>query len=119
MLFFSNVKTDALPAITHVDGTARVQSVGPTGDPRFRELLQAQARRTGYGVLCNTSLNFRGRGLRQPCVGPVPLLREKRHRPCRGRGRLVSPLGRLADVPQHLPNALLSTVGRDVGRIVR
>ena len=62
MLFFSNVTTDALPAITHVDGTARVQSVGPTGDPRFRELLQAQARRTGYGVLCNTSLNFRGRG---------------------------------------------------------
>jgi hydroxymethyl cephem carbamoyltransferase len=62
MLFFANVTTDALPAITHVDGTARVQSVGPTGDPSFRELLQAQSRRTGYGVLCNTSLNFKGLG---------------------------------------------------------
>ena len=35
---------------------------GPAGDPRYRELLQAQSRRTGYGVLCNTSLNFKGTG---------------------------------------------------------
>jgi hydroxymethyl cephem carbamoyltransferase len=62
MLFFANVTTDALPAVTHVDGTARVQSVGPSGDPRFRALLEAQSRRTGYGVLCNTSLNFKGLG---------------------------------------------------------
>ena len=62
MLFFANVTTDALPAITHVDGTARVQSVGPTADPPFPSLLQAQSRRTGYGVLCNTSLNFKGLG---------------------------------------------------------
>jgi len=62
MLYFANVTTDALPAITHVDGTARVQSVGPSGDPRYRALLQAQSRRTGYGVLCNTSLNHKGLG---------------------------------------------------------
>jgi hydroxymethyl cephem carbamoyltransferase len=62
MLFFARVKTDALPAVTHVDRTARVQSVGPDGDPRFRALLQAQSRRTGYGVLCNTSLNYKGFG---------------------------------------------------------
>ena len=62
MLYFANVTTDALPAITHVDGTARVQTVGPGGDRRYRELLQAQSRRTGYGVLCNTSLNFKGTG---------------------------------------------------------
>lgn len=62
MLYFMNVTTDALPAITHVDGTARVQSVGPDGDPRYRALLEAQSRRTGYGVLCNTSLNFKGLG---------------------------------------------------------
>jgi hydroxymethyl cephem carbamoyltransferase len=62
MLFFANVATDALPAVTHVDGTARVQSVGPDGDPRFRALLEAQSRHTGYGVLCNTSLNYKGYG---------------------------------------------------------
>jgi hydroxymethyl cephem carbamoyltransferase len=62
MLYFANVTTDALPAVTHVDGTARIQSVGPDGDPRYRALLEAQARRTGYGVLCNTSLNFKGLG---------------------------------------------------------
>jgi hydroxymethyl cephem carbamoyltransferase len=62
MLFFANVRTDALPAVTHVDRTARVQSVGPDGDPRYRALLEAQSRRTGYGVLCNTSLNYKGRG---------------------------------------------------------
>jgi hydroxymethyl cephem carbamoyltransferase len=39
-----------------------VQSVGPDGDPRYRALLQAQSRRTGYGVLCNTSLNYKRLG---------------------------------------------------------
>jgi hydroxymethyl cephem carbamoyltransferase len=62
MLYFANVTTDALPAITHVDGTARIQTVGPSGDPRYRALLQAQSRLTGYGVLCNTSLNHKGLG---------------------------------------------------------
>jgi hydroxymethyl cephem carbamoyltransferase len=62
MLFFANVITDALPAVTHRDGTARVQSVGPEGDPALRALLQATAAHTGYGVLCNTSLNYPGLG---------------------------------------------------------
>ena len=61
MLHFSRVSTSALPAITHVDGTARVQSVRavPHG---LRALLEAFRDRTGYGVLCNTSLNFPGTG---------------------------------------------------------
>lgn len=62
MLYFSSVTTDRLPAITHVDGTARVQSVGPQGPRALRELLLRFRELTGFGVLCNTSLNFRGVG---------------------------------------------------------
>lgn len=61
MLYFSHVSTDGLPGITHVDGSARVQSVDDTaGD--IAGLLRAFGRETGFSVLCNTSLNFSGAG---------------------------------------------------------
>lgn len=62
MLYFSEVLTDALPAVTHVDGSARVQSVTVDQEPTLHGLLEAFRDKSGYGVLCNTSLNFRGRG---------------------------------------------------------
>jgi hydroxymethyl cephem carbamoyltransferase len=62
MLFFDRVTTDALPAVTHVDGSARIQTVSASSNPRIHALLQAFQRETGYAVLCNTSLNFSGRG---------------------------------------------------------
>ena len=62
MLYISKVKTDALHSITHVDGTARVQSVGCDDNPRLYRLLEAFRKVSGYSVLCNTSLNFKGRG---------------------------------------------------------
>ena len=49
----------ALPAITHVDGSARVQTVDPTGSHRFVKLLQAFDRLTGCPVLLNTSFNMK------------------------------------------------------------
>jgi carbamoyltransferase len=49
-----------IPAVTHVDGSTRFQSVGPDGPERFRRLLIAFHRRTGCPVLVNTSLNIRG-----------------------------------------------------------
>lgn len=49
-----------LPAITHVDGSARVQTVDAKRNPRFHRLLEAFKRRTGIGVLVNTSFNVRG-----------------------------------------------------------
>ncbi len=52
--------TPALPAITHVDGTARVQTVTRTENPRFHALLEAFGRRRGAAVLLNTSFNVRG-----------------------------------------------------------
>ncbi|HEX6201803.1 MAG TPA: carbamoyltransferase C-terminal domain-containing protein [Thermoanaerobaculia bacterium] len=49
-----------LPAVTHVDGSARPQTVDPATAPRFAALLAAFARRTGVPVLMNTSFNVRG-----------------------------------------------------------
>lgn len=62
MLFTHRVKTTALAAVTHVNGTARIQTVSPVTNRNLYELLVAFKARTGYGVLCNTSLNFNGRG---------------------------------------------------------
>ncbi|WP_312236971.1 carbamoyltransferase C-terminal domain-containing protein [Stenotrophomonas sp.] len=62
MLFTFRAKTDALRAVTHVNGTARIQTVTRTSNMRLYELLVAFKALTGYGVLCNTSLNFNGRG---------------------------------------------------------
>jgi hydroxymethyl cephem carbamoyltransferase len=62
MLHFAKVREPALKAVTHVDGSARMQTVNAQQNPAIYELLQHFKRRTGYGVLCNTSLNFKGRG---------------------------------------------------------
>jgi hydroxymethyl cephem carbamoyltransferase len=62
MLYTYSVKTNALAAVTHVNKTARLQTVSPETNQRLYSLLVAFKVRTGYGVLCNTSLNFHGRG---------------------------------------------------------
>jgi predicted NodU family carbamoyl transferase len=62
MLYTHHAKTDALAAVTHVNGTARIQTVSSESNRSLYELLVAFKARTGYGVLCNTSLNFSGRG---------------------------------------------------------
>jgi predicted NodU family carbamoyl transferase len=62
MLYTYRVRKDALAAVTHVNGTARIQTVSSVTNRNLYELLIAFKARTGYGVLCNTSLNFNGRG---------------------------------------------------------
>ena len=62
MLFTYRSTTDALAAVTHVNGTARIQTVTPATNRSLYDLLLAFRARTGYGVLCNTSLNFSGKG---------------------------------------------------------
>ena len=49
-----------LPAVTHVDGSARPQTVEAAEAPRFAALLEAFRRRTGCPLLVNTSFNVRG-----------------------------------------------------------
>lgn len=62
MLYTYKATTDALAAVTHVNGTARIQTVTPASNRNLCSLLAAFKARTGYGVLCNTSLNFNGKG---------------------------------------------------------
>jgi carbamoyltransferase len=49
-----------LPAITHIDYSARIQSVNRQTNPRYWELIDEFKKLTGYGVVVNTSFNVRG-----------------------------------------------------------
>lgn len=55
-----HVPCSDVPAVTHVDGSARVQTVHEGTNPKFAALLRAFRARTGCGVLANTSFNVRG-----------------------------------------------------------
>ncbi|MGC8824734.1 MAG: carbamoyltransferase family protein [Bacteroidales bacterium] len=65
------VRSD-IPAVTHIDYTARVQTVSKQSNPHFWKLIHAFKQLTGYGVLINTSFNVRG----EPIVcSPLDALR--------------------------------------------
>ena len=55
-----NIKRSKLPAITHVDYSARLQTIHEDTNPRFHELITEFKKETGCGVLINTSFNVRG-----------------------------------------------------------
>jgi carbamoyltransferase len=55
-----NIPRSQLPAITHVDYSARVQTVHPETNPRYYQLISEFENLTGCGVLVNTSFNVRG-----------------------------------------------------------
>jgi carbamoyltransferase len=55
-----NVPRSSIPAVTHVDYSARVQTVHRETNPRYHALLSAFKEMTGCGVLVNTSFNVRG-----------------------------------------------------------
>lgn len=55
-----NVVRSEITAVTHVDYSARVQTVHPETNPLYHQLLEAFERRTGCGVIVNTSFNVRG-----------------------------------------------------------
>ena len=64
MLFVHDVAPhwqDRVPAVVHVDGTARIQSVDERDNPLLARMLRAFERRTGLPVVVNTSLNTAGR----------------------------------------------------------
>ena len=53
------VRSD-IPAVTHVDFSARIQTVHAETNPRYHALISAFKERTGCSVLVNTSFNVRG-----------------------------------------------------------
>jgi carbamoyltransferase len=55
-----NVPRSEIPAVTHVDYSARLQTVHPETNPRFYNLLDAFEQKTGCPLLVNTSFNVRG-----------------------------------------------------------
>jgi carbamoyltransferase len=64
MLFVHNVKADKadkIPAVRHVDGTARIQTVNEAQHEKYYNLLKAFKKRTGVPVLVNTSFNTLGK----------------------------------------------------------
>ncbi|WP_085724102.1 carbamoyltransferase C-terminal domain-containing protein [Pseudomonas sp. R37(2017)] len=62
MLSFHNVIDKRLKAITHIDGTARVQTINYKDNINMYNLLSEFKKLSGVSVLCNTSLNTKGRG---------------------------------------------------------
>ena len=55
-----NIKRSEIPAVTHVDYSARVQTVSADTNPNYHALLSAFKQRTGCPVVVNTSFNVRG-----------------------------------------------------------
>ncbi len=62
MLYFRMLRSTDMRAVTHTDGSARVQTVRREDNQPLHELLSAFSAQHGAGILCNTSLNFKGMG---------------------------------------------------------
>jgi carbamoyltransferase len=82
MLFTHRVRAEwreRIPAVVHVDGTARIQTVDRSQEPLVARLLDAFERRTGVPVVVNTSLNTAGRPIVDDprdaleCFGSAPI----------------------------------------------
>ena len=57
----SYTTTDQMsPAITHIDYSARIQTVSKKTNPRYHQLISTFGDKTGYGLVVNTSFNVRG-----------------------------------------------------------
>jgi carbamoyltransferase len=82
MLFVHEVDAawrDRIPAVVHVDGTARIQTVNPLDEPLMAAVLEGFEARTGVPVVVNTSLNTAGRPMVDDprdaleCFGSAPV----------------------------------------------
>jgi carbamoyltransferase len=82
MLFVHEVAPEwreRIPAVVHVDGTARIQTVDRATEPLMARVLEAFERRTGLPVVVNTSLNTAGRPMVDDprdaleCFGSTPV----------------------------------------------
>jgi carbamoyltransferase len=82
MLFVHRVRPgwrERIPAVVHVDGTARIQTVAASDEPLLARLLEEFRRRTGLPVVVNTSLNTAGRPMVDDprdaleCFGSAPV----------------------------------------------
>jgi carbamoyltransferase len=107
MLFTHHVAegwAERIPAVVHVDGTARIQTVSRADEPVLARMLEGFAERTGVPVVVNTSLNTAGRPMVDSprdaleCFGsaPIDLLAIGSYVVRRPRGRAAAARGGLA-----------------------
>ena len=82
MLFTHGVRRawrERIPAVVHVDGSARIQTVDPRSEPLMAQVLEEFDRLTGVPVVVNTSLNTAGRPMVDDprdaleCFGSAPV----------------------------------------------
>jgi carbamoyltransferase len=82
MLFTHRVRdgwVDRIPAVVHVDGSARIQTVDPQQEPLVARMLEEFERLTGVPIVVNTSLNTAGRPMVDDprdaleCFGSAPV----------------------------------------------
>jgi carbamoyltransferase len=73
-------KRESIPAVTHVDGTGRLQSVSKTQNPRYWGLINAFGEKTGVPVVLNTSFNENEPIVNTPTEALNCFLRTKMHR---------------------------------------
>ncbi|MEV8456365.1 carbamoyltransferase N-terminal domain-containing protein [Streptomyces sp. NPDC052095] len=93
MLFEHRVRpawVKRVPAIIHLDGTARLQTIRPTSSSAVARILTAYEELTGIPVLCNTSANYNGRGFFPDIVSAAEW----------GRARYIWSDGRLFTSPK-------------------
>jgi carbamoyltransferase len=55
-----NIKRSSIPAVTHIDYSARIQTVHKNTNPKYHALITKFKEKTGCGVVINTSFNVRG-----------------------------------------------------------
>ena len=131
MLFTHRVRpewVDRIPAVVHVDGTARIQTVDPADEPLVARMLEGFERRTGLPVVVNTSLNTAGRPMVDDprdaleCFGSAPVDALAigpflvRRRPCVSFDVVVPTVGRASLT--RLLDALLDGSGPRPARVV-
>jgi carbamoyltransferase len=104
-----NVVRSDIPAVTHVDYSARVQTVHKETNPRYHALLSAFKQRTDCSVLVNTSFNVRGE--------PIVCTPEDAFRCFMGTEMETLVIGncalRKADQADHLTNDYAKTIDAD------
>ena len=113
------VPRSTLPAITHVDYSARIQTVHRETNPRYYALLAAFKELTDCPVLVNTSFNVRGEPIVSYAGRRIPVLDGNRHRGARRRQLLSS--GRKSRLPllgQLLVIGLPAGLSRDCRSVV-
>jgi carbamoyltransferase len=95
---------DRIPAVTHVDGTARVQTVSERDNPRLREVIERFAERTEVPVLINTSFNVKGEPIvNSPVDAVATFLQSEMDFLYIGTLRVQQPKRRRVQLPRNAP----------------